>query len=72
MSFQDTYKKTPETWAQELTYQLLRMGVDLWKHRNQLLHGNNKETSMVQANTTKTLVNHLYTNLQQMENWDNQ
>jgi len=72
IGFRDTYKKTPETWAQDLIYQLLRTGVDLWKYRNQLLHGNDNEISLVQASTTQRLVDHLYTTLQQMENRDSQ
>ena len=72
IEFRETYNKKPETWAQDLICQLLQMGVELWKYRNQLIHGNDNEISLIQADTTQRLVDHLYNTLQGMENRDSQ
>ncbi len=48
------------------------MGVEIWKYRNQLLHGNDKEIFILQENRTKRLVDHLYPALKRIENRDNQ
>ncbi len=47
------------------------MRVELQKHRNQLIHGNDGEISVFQLETTWKLVDYLHSELKPLENIDN-
>ena len=72
VGFLDTYKKPSATWAADITKCFLQAGVELWKHRNQLIHGFDGDTSLLQVENTSRLVNCIRVLVEQKRTVDNE
>ena len=72
VGFLDTYKKPSATWAADITKCFLQAGVELWKHRNQLIHGFDGDTSLLQVENTSRLVNCIRVLVEQRRTVDNE
>ena len=69
----ENHRDKPQVWGKKIVDYVLGTGIELWKQRNQLIHGSQEGVSKVEAaktlETIRAIYNEIYPNIHPSHRW---